>query len=199
MISVDVKNHSNLQAVFRILIHCHFAESGSGSMPEKLMQLLKNLQYENFLDKKPEIHFILYVFLYPYKRRSGYRLQTCNFLFFSFFGGRFCPDRDSGWPILIRIRLPNWIRIRWIRIRNTVQDNWLNSFFLNIFFGMIFYSFSYNIQHCFICRPSDSTVPTDAGIEPRTGPLQLVHWQSDALTTRLDLKRWIVTPRYQGR
>jgi hypothetical protein len=28
--------------------------------------------------------------------------------------------------------------------------------------------FSYFIQHCFICRPSDSTVPTDAGIEPRT-------------------------------
>ncbi len=28
--------------------------------------------------------------------------------------------------------------------------------------------FSYYIQHCFICRPSDSTVPTDAGIEPRT-------------------------------
>jgi hypothetical protein len=26
--------------------------------------------------------------------------------------------------------------------------------------------FSYYIQHCFICRPSDSTVPTDAGIEP---------------------------------
>jgi hypothetical protein len=23
-------------------------------------------------------------------------------------------------------------------------------------------------QHCFICRPSDSTVLTDAGIEPRT-------------------------------
>ncbi len=41
-------------------------------------------------------------------------------------------------------------------------------FFLNIFSGD-FYSFcSYNIQHCFICRPSDSTVPTDAGIEPRT-------------------------------
>ncbi len=28
--------------------------------------------------------------------------------------------------------------------------------------------FSYFIQHCFICRPSDSTVPMDAGIEPRT-------------------------------
>ncbi len=30
-----------------------------------------------------------------------------------------------------------------------------NNFFFNTFF-------------CFICRPSDSTVPTDAGIEPRT-------------------------------
>ncbi len=34
-------------------------------------------------------------------------------------------------------------------------------FFFNIFFGDFF-------LHCFICRPSDSTVPTDAGIEPRT-------------------------------
>jgi hypothetical protein len=40
-------------------------------------------------------------------------------------------------------------------------------FFLNIFLGDIFF-FSYCIQHCFICRPSDSTVPTNAGIEPRT-------------------------------
>ncbi len=32
----------------------------------------------------------------------------------------------------------------------------------------IFFFFSYYIQHCFICRPSDSTVSTDAGIEPRT-------------------------------
>ncbi len=28
--------------------------------------------------------------------------------------------------------------------------------------------FMYGIQHCFICRPSDSTVSEDAGIEPRT-------------------------------
>jgi hypothetical protein len=42
-------------------------------------------------------------------------------------------------------------------------------FFFNIFFGGIFFSFvRYNIQHCFICRPSDSTVQTDAGTEPRT-------------------------------
>jgi hypothetical protein len=32
----------------------------------------------------------------------------------------------------------------------------------------IFIFSSYYIQHYFICRPSDSTVPTDAGIEPRT-------------------------------
>ncbi len=52
--------------------------------------------------------------------------------------------------------------------------------------GGDFFFFSYYIQHCFICRPSDSTVPTDAGIEPRavaTGAL------ADALTTRLDLIR----------
>jgi hypothetical protein len=50
-----------------------------------------------------------------------------------------------------------------------------------------FIFFSNYIQHCFICRLSNSTVPTDAGIEP--GPLQLMHWQSDALSTRLDLIR----------
>jgi hypothetical protein len=44
----------------------------------------------------------------------------------------------------------------------------IDKVFFSSFFRGIFYSFSYNIQHCFICRPSDSTVPTDAGIEPRT-------------------------------
>ncbi len=44
--------------------------------------------------------------------------------------------------------------------------------------------FSYYIQHCFICCPSDSTVPTDARIEPRT-----VATGALALTTRLDLIR----------
>ncbi len=33
---------------------------------------------------------------------------------------------------------------------------------------IFFFPYRYNVQHCFICRPSDSTVPTDAGIEPRT-------------------------------
>ncbi len=45
------------------------------------------------------------------------------------------------------------------------------------------------IQHCFICRPSDSTVPTDAGIEPTTVATGALAVRSDALTTRLDLKR----------
>jgi hypothetical protein len=40
----------------------------------------------------------------------------------------------------------------------------------------------YCVQHCFICRPSDSTVSENAGIE-------LLPWQSEALTTRLDLLR----------
>jgi hypothetical protein len=34
------------------------------------------------------------------------------------------------------------------------------------FFG--FFLLMYVIQHCFICRPSDSTVSEDAGIEPRS-------------------------------
>jgi hypothetical protein len=43
----------------------------------------------------------------------------------------------------------------------------------------------YCIQHCFICRPSDSHVWEDAGIEPRL--LRLRHWQSNALCTRSHL------------
>jgi hypothetical protein len=40
--------------------------------------------------------------------------------------------------------------------------------FLQIFFGGDFSFFSYYVQHCFICRPSDYTVPSDAVIELRT-------------------------------
>ncbi len=39
-------------------------------------------------------------------------------------------------------------------------------FLLKVLIGRIF--LAYYIQHCFICRPSESTVPTDAGIEPRS-------------------------------
>ncbi len=44
----------------------------------------------------------------------------------------------------------------------------IHEFCIYIFFGGIFYIFLYYIQHCFICRPSDSALPTDTGIEPRT-------------------------------
>jgi hypothetical protein len=42
------------------------------------------------------------------------------------------------------------------------------------------------IQNCFICRPSDSTVSEDAGIEPRTFATTLA-LTPHAVTTRLDL------------
>jgi hypothetical protein len=44
----------------------------------------------------------------------------------------------------------------------------------------------YFIQHCFVCRPSDSTVSEDAGIEPRTDCCDFGIGKPDALTTRLD-------------
>jgi hypothetical protein len=39
---------------------------------------------------------------------------------------------------------------------------------LNIFNMGFFDFFMYFIRHCFIGRPSDSTVPENAGMEPRT-------------------------------
>ncbi len=67
--------------------------------------------------------------------------------------------------------------------------------FLTFFFGFLF---CYFIQHCFICRPSDSTVSEDAGIEPRTVATYV-------LTTRLDLLQllnrriysWIKMEKYK--
>ena len=42
----------------------------------------------------------------------------------------------------------------------------------------------YDIQHCFICRPSESSVSEDAWIEPRTVATTAL---AVALTTRIDL------------
>jgi hypothetical protein len=73
------------------------------------------------------------------------------------------------------------------------------------FFG--FFLFMYDIQHCFICRPSDSTGSEDAGIKPRTVAtaalavrrsnhsarshpqirLDLIHTRLDLIHSRLDL------------
>jgi hypothetical protein len=57
------------------------------------------------------------------------------------------------------------IKYSFISTQNTGGSLRAERFFKNIFLGDFF---SYYIQHCFIYRPSDSTVPTDAGIEPRT-------------------------------
>jgi hypothetical protein len=57
--------------------------------------------------------------------------------------------------------------VRTVRISALFDKNIPNTIFY-YFLGGFFLFFSYYIQHCFICRPSDSTVPTDAGIEPRT-------------------------------
>jgi hypothetical protein len=46
----------------------------------------------------------------------------------------------------------------------------------------------YDIQHCFICRLSDSTVSEDAGIEPRTVAITALAVR-DAPTTWLDLSQ----------
>ncbi len=58
-----------------------------------------------------------------------------------------------------------------------------------------FLFFSYYIQHCFICRPSDFIVPTDAGNEPRT--VATVHWQSLILLflfSGVKSGRWQIRP-----
>ncbi len=54
------------------------------------------------------------------------------------------------------------------RIFGTVRYSCFGCLLHIFFLGWGGFLFSYYIQHCFICRPSDSTVPTDAGIEPRT-------------------------------
>ncbi len=63
-----------------------------------------------------------------------------------------------------------------------------------MFFLYFLGDFFVHIQQCFICRPSDSTMSTDAGIESNPGSLQLVQWQSSALTTKLDIIRNEINP-----
>ncbi len=68
-----------------------------------------------------------------------------------------------------------WSQVTWAQ-ENISFSSLLNSWtmgFLDIFM--------YFVQHYFICRPSDSTLSR----KPRK-LLRLWHWQSDALTTRLD-------------
>ncbi len=92
------------------------------------------------------------------------------------------PDGEQGWarPHLCALIKKNLLFFKSARIKTVFisYKDGTKHLKKKIFFGGFFVFFSYYIQHCFICRPSESTVPTDAGM--------LVHWQSDAVTTRLD-------------
>ncbi len=56
------------------------------------------------------------------------------------------------------------------------------------FFSMFFLFFC--TQHCFICRPSDSTVSEDAGIKPRTVAILALDVPRRAYSMQIELCLW---------
>ncbi len=71
------------------------------------------------------------------------------------------------------LKILEWLRsadppLRFILfIHSPVCKEWTVGELYREFFGFFMYWVPYFIQHCFICRPSSSSVSEDAGIEPR--------------------------------
>jgi hypothetical protein len=54
-----------------------------------------------------------------------------------------------------------------VKTKENARQHIMTLFSKGDYFGFFLF-YMYDIQHCFICRPSDSTVSEDAGIEPKT-------------------------------
>jgi len=87
--------------------------------------------------------------------------------------GHVCPgcfSRGWRWPWSSLFRM---VTLTWFKTTRTCKyliiQGKVYTYSIHLFlFFEIFFLFTFCIQHCFICRPSNSTVLTDAGIEPRT-------------------------------
>ncbi len=89
-------------------------------------------------------------------------IQNADYLRFSYF---------CGYLYILSRFAPTWLS--WTRVRRLITPfkypNTHNFLKLYLCFDLLkgFFGFLYFIQHCFICRKSDTTLSEDAGIEPR--------------------------------
>ncbi len=112
-------------------------------------------------------------------RNQGFSYYFCLMIERSF------PLTNGSKNIRIRICNTGFSETRaWIPNWGKKPGPVLRPILLNFFPGFFWFFSCVFIQHCFICRPSDSAVSEDAGIE--LGLMGLWHWQSDALTSRLE-------------
>jgi hypothetical protein len=77
------------------------------------------------------------------------------------------PEKECINGIFVAVHVHTWIH--W-REETTGEAGFAppELFLRSVNRGILWIFYMYFIQHCFICRPLDSTVSEDAGIEPRT-------------------------------